>query len=78
MFQTKQQDKNLRRRTKWIGYRQSTQERVQGNDHKDGQRTQENGYTEQEVRSFKQLVRKYEEQPTGNKEYNNRSETYNG
>lgn len=52
MFQTKQQDKNLRRRTKWIGYRQSTQERVQGNDHKDGQRTQENGYTEQEVRSF--------------------------
>ena len=71
MFQRK--GKKNRRRTKWHEYRQSTQERVQNDDHKDDQRTQkENGCTEQEIIR----IRKYKEQPNGSKEYNNQNEKY--
>ena len=52
MFQIKEQDKKAQK-NKWSRDTQSTQEGVQGSDHKDDQRTWEmNGCTEQELRSF--------------------------
>ena len=52
MFQTKKQDKTPEAELSEVN-RQSTQETVQSNDHKDDQITQEeNGCTEQEVRFF--------------------------
>ena len=49
----------------WLKWRkQSTWERVQGNDHKDYQRTQEkNRWTESQASIFKQRFRKYKEEP---------------
>ena len=40
MFQIKEQDKGLRKRTKQREDKQATQQRVQGNNHKDAQQIQ--------------------------------------
>ena len=63
MFQTKEQDKTPEEQSEVKTGNLTKKDLVQNNNDKDDQRTQEKGRTEWEIRSFKQRIRIYKEQP---------------